>query len=309
MKLRIIFFSIILLILNTGSFSYAKIETNIVVKIQNEIITNYEIKNSILSSIILAKQEINQSNINSIKKNSLNTLIQMKLKKIELSKLDIKLEQSRINNYIESISSRKVEILKNDFKNNNADFDLFLETIKIELMWQRFIYDNYSRKININEKTINDELKQLINNQKNINEIELYEIEVEINNNQQVDQQILELQNEIKKNGFKSTAMKFSNSNSSMKKGKLGWFDVKTLSKEIYNKVNTLNKGDVSQPIIKQNSILFLKVNDKRDSRLDDKNLARLKENLINKKKNELFNLYSKSHLSKLRNTTLVEYK
>ena len=190
MKLRIIFFSIILLILNTGSFSYAKIETNIVVKIENEIITNYEIKNSILSSIILAKQEINQSNINSIKKNSLNTLIQMKLKKIELSKLDIKLEQSRINNYIESISSRKVEILKNDFKNNNADFDLFLETIKIELMWQRFIYDNYSRKININEKTINDELKQLINNQKNINEIELYEIEVEINNNQQVDQQI-----------------------------------------------------------------------------------------------------------------------
>ena len=124
-----------------------------------------------------------------------------------------------------------------------------------------------------------------------------------------MDQQILELQNEIKKNGFKSTAMKFSNSNSSMKKGKLGWFDVKTLSKEIYNKVNTLNKGDVSQPIIKQNSILFLKVNDKRDSRLDDKNLARLKENLINKKKNELFNLYSKSHLSKLRNTTLVEYK
>ena len=37
MKLRIIFFSIILLILNTGSFSYAKIETNIVVKIENDI--------------------------------------------------------------------------------------------------------------------------------------------------------------------------------------------------------------------------------------------------------------------------------
>ena len=38
-----------------------------------------------------------------------------------------------------------------------------------------------------------------------------------------------------------------------------------------------------------------------------DKN--KLKVSLINQKKNYLFNLYSRSYLSKLRNTSFIEYK
>ena len=45
----------------------AKFKNNIIVKIENEIITNFEIKNKILSTLILSNQEINQKNINSIK--------------------------------------------------------------------------------------------------------------------------------------------------------------------------------------------------------------------------------------------------
>ena len=53
------------------NIAYSKIENNIVVKIENEIITNFEIKNKILSSLIISNQEINQKNINEIKKSSL----------------------------------------------------------------------------------------------------------------------------------------------------------------------------------------------------------------------------------------------
>ena len=38
----------------------------IVVKVENEIITNYEIKNKIISSLIVSGQEINQVNIDLI---------------------------------------------------------------------------------------------------------------------------------------------------------------------------------------------------------------------------------------------------
>ena len=37
-------------------------------------------------------------------------------------------------------------------------------------------------------------------------------------------------------------------------------------------------------------------------------NIVELKNNLINQK-NSVFNLYSRSHLSKLQNTSLIEYK
>ena len=37
-------------------------------------------------------------------------------------------------------------------------------------------------------------------------------------------------------------------------------------------------------------------------------NIESLKQDLINKKRNELFKLYSNSYLSKLRNAKLIEY-
>ena len=66
--------------------------------------------------------------------------------------------------------------------------------------------------------------------------------------------------------------------------------------------------GDISIPIKVQNNILVLRLNDKRISKVEDINIPKLKERLINQKKNELFNLHSRSYLSKLRNTILIEY-
>ena len=66
--------------------------------------------------------------------------------------------------------------------------------------------------------------------------------------------------------------------------------------------------GDISIPIKVQNNILVLRLTDKRISKVEDINIPKLKERLINQKKNELFNLHSRSYLSKLRNTILIEY-
>ena len=67
--------------------------------------------------------------------------------------------------------------------------------------------------------------------------------------------------------------------------------------------------GDVTKPIKRQNSILILKLVDKSKTKIKEIKLENLKKNLLNKKKNELFNLYSNSHLSKLKNSSLIEYK
>ena len=58
--------------------SYAKINNNIIIKVGNKIITNFELKNKILSSLIVSNQSINQQNIDKIKKQSIDLLIQKK---------------------------------------------------------------------------------------------------------------------------------------------------------------------------------------------------------------------------------------
>ena len=81
-----------------------------------------------------------------------------------------------------------------------------------------------------------------------------------------------------------------------------------SLSDQI-SKYISLNVGDISPPIENMNDVLFLKLIDKRSSKAQNINYDTLIENLINQKKNELFNLYSGSYLSKLRNNSLIEYK
>ena len=96
---------------------------------------------------------------------------------------------------------------------------------------------------------------------------------------------------------------------SSSNKGNLGWINSKSLSKEILDIVKEMTIGSISAPIIKQNNLIFLKLNEKRftDPKVINKKI--LKERILNKKKNELFNLYSRSYLSKLKTNSLMEYK
>ena len=293
----------------TQNPSMAKIENKIVLKVENEIISNYEVKNKILSSLILNNQEINQKNIDNIKKQALESLILFKLKKIELSKYNFKNNPKQINEYLNLISSNDVATLKDKFEKNNLDYALFLEEIETQFKWQQFIYKIYANKIKIDENSINLEIENLANNQKKIEEFRISEIEVLLNNNDKDKETILEIKENIKSEGFELTAIKYSTSLSSEKRGDLGWINSKSLSPRIYSIVSKMKIGEISEPILSQNSLLFLKIVDKRLSEPKKIDLVKLRENLINNKKNELFNLYSRSHLSKLKNTSLIEYK
>ena len=292
-----------------SNIAYANYETSIVVKVDNEIITNFEIKNKILSSLLLSGKEINQKNINGLKKKSLDELIQTKIKIIELSKYNISIDRLQMDQYLKSISSNNIQNLKDKFKNSNLDFALFEKYIETELMWQKYIYQIYSKKIDIDTNQVKDELKELTKKNQNILEYNLSEIEVAINNNEDIKKKIDDIKNKMIKDGFETAAQNHSFSDTSSNRGYIGWISSKELSKNIFEVIRNLRKGEVSSPIRRQNTILFLKVNDIRSKKVEELDLQKLELNIINRKKNELFNLYSKSHLSKIRNNTLVEYK
>ena len=287
----------------------AKLENNIVLKVENEIITKYEIKNKILSSLILSGQEINQENINRYKKSTLENLIQLKLMKIELSKYNLKDEPDKLNSYLRTLSSNNIDSLKNKFLNNKLDYDLFLDEIKIKLKWQDLIYLIYSKKINLDEKSIDIELQEIIRNRSEIDQYNLSEIEILLNGNESDAENIKNISDQIDLEGFEAVAIKFSISDSSKNKGELGWINGNILSRQIYDIVSNMKPGEVSKPIKQQSSIIFLKLNDKRSAKIKELDKNKLRKDIVIQKKNELFNLYSRSHLSKLKNTSLIEYR
>ena len=158
---------------------------------------------------------------------------------------------------------------------------------------------------------INSEVSRILNNQAIIEEFNLSEIEIplEISDRKSIDEKSFEIKEKIESQGFENVALSHSISLSSNNKGNLGWINGKSLSKEILNIVKKMNIGEISKPILQQNNFFFLKLNKKKIYNSKEINKEDLKKKVLNEKKNELFNLYSRSYLSKLKNNSLIEYK
>ena len=297
--------TLLILFLNNNLYGF---NSKIIVKVEDEIITNYDLKNKILITLILSNQEINQQNIDELKKAVLDQLINLKLKKMELSKYKIKKDEGTINSYLKSISGNNIQNFKNKFFENNLDFELFLDEVDTEIRWQQLIYTLYGKKIDINEATIDVEVEKIIKERSNVEEFELYEIEINSNLDIPEKQIIEDILKKINTIGFENSALNFSASTTSSQKGYLGWINGKTLSKEIYLILSKMKIGEVSKPIKKQNNILFLKLNNKRTIKPEQLEIKKLKSDIIEKKKAGLFNLYSQSRLSKLKNNSFIQY-
>ena len=284
-------------------------ENKIIVKIDNQIITSYELKNKILTNIILLNEELNQNNINKNKKLALDSLINSRIKRKEFEKYNIDINKTNILSQLLAVSANNINELKKKFEVNNLSYEMFEEDIKIEVTWKQFIFQMYNNKVKINEKEIDKQIDKIKKNRLDIEEFRISEILISFNDETDKKNKISFINKKINENGFDDTALRYSESSSAYEKGDLGWLNAASLSDQISKIISSLNVGDISPPIENMNDVLFLKLIDKRSSKAQNINYDTLRENLINKKKNELFNLYSGSYLSKLRNNSLIEYK
>ena len=312
MKKSFLFFKILLLSLILLVNSNASIQNSIIANVEGELISSYELKNKIKTILFLSNQEMSQENINQIKNQAMKSLIEYKLKKIEIEKFKVSITNIKLNKYVENFATKfdtNVKGLKSIFKENDLDFDIYLNEIKTDLAWQQFVYNFYRKKISIDEKDIDNELKEILNSQNNIEQYNLAEIEIFSENSSTDRKNIDEVMSQINEIGFKNAAKKFSTSSSSIDGGVLGWINSKSMSDKILKIVKNMKIQDISKPIYQANSILLLKLLDKKKTIIDNENVGQIRKNIISRKTNDQLNLFSNSYLSKLRNNSFIQIK
>jgi parvulin-like peptidyl-prolyl isomerase len=301
--------TLIFLIFSFSSLN-AKISNFIVVKVGNEIISNIEIENEIKKILFFSKRNLTLENIKEVKPIAIKYLIDNKIKRIEVSRYKIKdYSKQDLESYIISIAKNfdtEVNGLKQIFKDMDLDYASLVENHKTELLWNSLIYIIYNKQITINESDIEKELTTVDNKSSN-REFKLSEIELP--KTLDVDEILGEVYNYIKKNGFKSAVKKYSSSNSILNNGSIGWFEEESLSDNYKKNLKDLKKGDVSKPISADNSFFIINIDDIRYKPSYENNISNLKKNILNKKKNEKLNLFSRSHFSGLKNRTLVSFE
>ena len=113
----------------------------------------------------------------------------------------------------------------------------------------------------------------------------------------------------IKEIGFEDTAVKFSSSTTALNNGSLGWVNKEILSKNIRDALSGLKMGEITKPIVNGNSILLIKLIDKRSVNMENIDTTQLRKNITIAKQNELLNIFSNNYLSKLRNNTFINIK
>ena len=308
MQKKISLILIFIFIFNMKAISQEKFF--IVAKINNEIITNYDVeKESVYLKLL--NPNLNQLNSEKIFQISKNSLINEIIKKNELKKIiDFNQNDTLIN-----------KIFKDFYKNfnfsNEKEFELFLksknsysvskvkEKIKIEFFWNKLIFQRFNAQIKINKEGLLEKIK---NSDKYKNQYLLSEIFFTKQNNQKLEDQINTITQSIKDFGFNNSASLFSISESSKKGGKIGWVDEDNLSPKILDELYKIKKGQITNTIKIGNNFLILKIEDIKTKKIKVNKDSKLKE-MIEFERNRQLNQYSNIYFNKIKINYSIDEK
>jgi len=288
----------------------ADIKDGLFITVGDRAITKSDIINEIKIIIILNNMSYSDDKREKLQEMAIKSIIKKNIKKIEISKNDfLKFSQNDLNNELSRLANRinlDVETLKNICITNELDFSIITEQIETELLWNSLIFNLYRNRLSINLNEIDEQLK-LNQNKKEFEEFLISEIIVQSVEKDKLKSKIEEIKNQIEIEGFENSAMNLSISQTAEKGGDLGWVNENEISKKFKSKILNTSIGNISEPILLKEGILFFKVRDKRKIK-NEINLDELKNQMVNSEKTKILNMYSMSHYDNLRRSVAIKF-
>ena len=279
------------------------IETKIIYNIQNEIITNIDIKNEFKYLVALnnSLKELDKEKILSISNES---IIREKIKKIEILKnfKELRLDEDYYELLLKNIYSRLKLKSISEFEKYLKNYDLKISDIEtkitIDALWNQLIIQKYSSKISINKEEIKNKI--LENSKIKSKEYQLSEIIFEVQSKEEIEKKYNQVIKSINEIGFENSAIIFSFSETAKIGGDIGWINENSLSANIKKNINSLQVGEITKPMIISNGILILKLVNTKNSEtsIDIENEFK---KAINYERNRQLNQYSKIYYNKIK--------
>jgi hypothetical protein len=143
--------------------AYAKqLTNNVIVSIDNSIITDLDINKEINFLKFINKDQI-INNPEVFKKEIINSLVDRKIKDIETNNLKIEVPEKEVENnlynYLERMKINN-EILNSFYNQNEIEKDYLKNIIKIDMKWSKLIRQMYESRLNVNLTEVNKELEK-----------------------------------------------------------------------------------------------------------------------------------------------------
>jgi peptidyl-prolyl cis-trans isomerase SurA len=291
-------------------FSYSNLNAiesvKIILKINDEIITNIDIQNE-YNYLAILNNDFKKIEINKALKLAKNSVIKEKIKEIEIRKYkDLSKESKVLPNIIEnlykSIGIKNEVEFKDYLKKNKLSYSYIKKKLNIETTWNSFIYTRYKDQVKIDLKKMK---KTLLDQKSEQNSYLISEILFDKDVEEKINEKYKKIKLSIKENGFKNSANIYSISESSKIGGRLGWINESQLSKEINLKLKKLKIGEYTDPITVPNGNLIIMLEDikKIKNNLDINKELKILENY---ERNKQLNQSSNIFYNKIKNNTQI---
>ena len=287
-------------------FSYS-VENRIIYKINNEIITSFDLKKELRYLSLINPQILNLEK-NEIFVISEKSIIREKIKKIEILKHvdEIKLDENYTNQLIKNtyskIGIKDINEFSNKIESMGISLDEFVEKITIESLWNQIIYEKYKTKIKIDKSKLENE----ISSKKILTEFNLSEIVFNVEKKENLLRKVNLIKSDIENKGFDNAALIHSVSQSRNSGGVLGWINENSLNNKLKDIIKSLKIGRYSDPQTIPGGFLIIKLND-----INNKNISvNMKEeinNLIKLKTNQQLNQFSNIYFNKIKKNIKIE--
>ena len=292
----------------TFNFNFANSKVFIKAKVNNQIITNIDVKNEKNYLLALNPNLKNISEVN-INRYAIDSLINEKIKKIEIEKrFEILQNEKIIRKIISDLYSKigisDLEAFKEYLINYGINLELVKSKISIEVAWNDYIINKFNNIVIVDEAKIRKKINQL-SEKSSVENILLSEIIFTIKESENLENKFLIIKNSINNIGFDETAKIYSVADSKKNGGKIGWVYKSQLSNKISNQLDKINIGEFTKPITTPGGFIILKIIDKKDQFLEiDKNKQFKKA--LNFEKNRQLTMYSTLHYKRIYNKAVI---
>jgi len=151
-----------------------QLSNNIIVSIDNLIITELDINKEINFIKFIKSGEINM-NEEVLKKEAINILIDRKIKDIESSFFKIEVQEKEVENslynFLNELKTNN-ENLNSFYIKHEIEKDYLRNIVRIDLKWSKLIRQLYQSRININMTEINKDIKKDIKSSETVERLE-----------------------------------------------------------------------------------------------------------------------------------------
>ncbi len=300
----VIFFSLI----NKNAFSENKFY--IVAKVNNEIITNYDVETE-SNYLKLLNPNLNQLDKNRVIGITKNSLINEIIKKKQLEKIfEFDQSQKIINqifrDFYDNLGFANEKEFSQVLKNKKSYSILEVkEKIKIDFLWNKLIYNLHNKQIKIDKNKLLNKIK---NSDQYKNQYLLSEIFFNKNKDESLENKVNKIKQNIDEVGFNNTASLYSISDTSSVGGKIGWIKEENLSPKILEELYKIKSGEITDIIKIGNNFLILKIEEIKKNKIEIDNEIKLKE-MIDFERNRQLNQFSNIYFNKIKINYSIDEK